>query len=194
MRQISSLMQDPAFYEVLFRFDQDLAAKAREAGCRCGGALHQAHYERKPRGGPPPDPSAGGPGARRLSYCCGRRGCRLRHTPPSVRFLGRRVYWGVVVVLVMALEVWITERRYRHIKAALGVSRQTLARWRQWWREEFAKTQFWHLARASFMPPVQMSRAPASLVERFCDRDDDRRGLVALLAFLGPLTTGSAGA
>jgi hypothetical protein len=128
----------------------------------------------------------------RLSYCCGRRGCRQRRTPPSVRFLGRRVYWAVVVVLVMALEVWITERRYRYIKAAVGVSRQTLARWRQWWQEAFAKTQFWHLARAAFMPPVEVARLPASLVERFCHHDDDRSGLVALLAFLGPLTTGSA--
>lgn len=193
MRQISSLVQDPAFFEVLLRYDQDLAAKTREAGCPCGGPLHQAHYDRKPRGGP----CGGAAGAatatsRRLSYCCGRDGCRRRRTPPSVRFLGRRVYWSVVVVLVMALEIWVTERRYRFIKATLGVGRQTLARWRQWWREAFTKTQFWHLARAAFMPPVEVTRLPASLVERFCPRADDRDGLIALLAFLGPLTTLSA--
>lgn len=189
MRQIGSLIQDPAFHEVLLRYDRDLAETARRSGCTCGGPLHQAHYGRKPRGGPPP--GADGP-PQRLSYCCGRLGCRRRRTPPSVRFLGRRVYLGVVVVLVMALEVWITERRYRYIKVALGVSRQTLARWRQWWREAFAKSELWRLGRASFIPPVEVTRLPASLVERFCHREDDAGGLVALLAFLGPLTTGAA--
>jgi hypothetical protein len=42
------------------------------------------------------------------------------------------------------------------------------------------------------MPPVDVSRAPAALVERFCAGPGDRGGLVALLAFLGPLTTGSS--
>lgn len=194
MRRIGSLMQDPAFFEVLLRYDQDLAAKTQESGCPCGGPLHQAHYERKPRGGPCSDGGGDAVAAalRRLSYCCGRRGCRQRQTPPSVRFLGRRVYWSVVVVLVMALEVCVTERRYLRIKAALGVSRQTLARWRQWWREEFTKTQLWHLGRATFMPPVEVTRLPASLLERFCSGRDEGGGLLALLAFLGPLTTRSA--
>jgi len=103
------------------------------------------------------------------------------------------VYWSVVVVLVMALESCTTERRYRAIKTALEVSRQTLARWRQWWREAFAKTQFWHVARGAFIPAVEVVRMPASLLERFCQHNDDRGGVVALLKFLGPLTTGSPG-
>lgn len=72
----------------------------------CGGALHRANYPRKVRGLPPgasAGDGAGGPGPElRLSFCCAREGCRKRHTPASLRFLGRRVYAGVVLVLVMA--------------------------------------------------------------------------------------------
>jgi hypothetical protein len=39
-----------------------------------------------------------------LSLCCSRDGCRRRMTPPSVRFLGRRVYLGAVLVLVSAMQ------------------------------------------------------------------------------------------
>ena len=37
--------------------------------------------------------------SRRFSLCCGRDGCRHRATPPSVRFLGGRVYVGAVVIV-----------------------------------------------------------------------------------------------
>jgi hypothetical protein len=38
----------------------------------------------------------------RFSFCCDRDGCRNRATPPSVRFLGRKVYLGAVVMLISA--------------------------------------------------------------------------------------------
>ena len=38
----------------------------------------------------------------RLSFCCGREGCRRRVLPPSVLFWGRRVYWAAVVLVVTA--------------------------------------------------------------------------------------------
>ena len=37
---------------------------------------------------------------RRLSFCCALDVCRKRTTPPSLRFLGRKVYLGAVVVLI----------------------------------------------------------------------------------------------
>ncbi len=55
----------------------------------CRGNLHQSHYLRKPRGVPKethPDYPV------RFSYCCGVDGCRKRFTPPSMRFLSRKVY------------------------------------------------------------------------------------------------------
>lgn len=80
-----ALLFDSILWQLRLRFDRDLAAEAREQGCRCGGVLHRADYPRKPRGGP----SDLGPDyGRRLSLCCAREGCRKRTTPPSVRFLG----------------------------------------------------------------------------------------------------------
>ena len=45
------LLRDASFWGFLFEVDKDLAAKARQQGCRCGGRLHCANYPRKPRGG-----------------------------------------------------------------------------------------------------------------------------------------------
>jgi len=60
------------------------------------GALHKSNYQRKPRGGPLA--LTGEQYALRFSLCCGWRDCRRRVLPPSLRFLGRRVYLEVVVL------------------------------------------------------------------------------------------------
>jgi hypothetical protein len=99
--------------------------------------LHRADYPRKPRGCSR-EVRAGH--ASRLSYCCAR--CRKRATPASVRFLGRRVYLGLAVVLVSA-----------RLGQLLGVCRRTVARWRDWWREQFPRTPLWRAGCARFMPP-----------------------------------------
>lgn len=95
---------------MLAKFDEDLALQLRAGGCRCGGRLHSARYPRKPRGGPA-DLSASYEW--RWSFCCAVDGCRRRVTPPSVRYLGRRVYLGVVVVLATAIEHGVSLRRRR---------------------------------------------------------------------------------
>ena len=45
-----ALPSGASFWLVLFSIDQDLAAKARQRGCSCGGRLDCAHFPRKPRG------------------------------------------------------------------------------------------------------------------------------------------------
>src|ERR1700721_45893 len=96
-----AVLADAKFHEQLLVFDRDLAASVRAARCWLwGGALHSASYDRKPRGCP------GGLGqeyAERFSFCCAVDGCRKRTTPPSLRFLGRKVYLATVVTLVSAL-------------------------------------------------------------------------------------------
>jgi hypothetical protein len=59
-----------------------------------------------------------------------------------------------------------------------------------WWRDGFTATPFWQIARAGFMPPVDHSSLPASLLERFTG--DDAHRLIALLRFIGPVTGGRA--
>jgi len=113
------------FYEVLRQVDLDLAGEARAQGClSCGDRLHRADYDRKPRGGPEGLPAY----VKRFSFCCQREGCRRRLTPPSVRFLGRRVYLATVVVLVAVLRHGLSPGRVDWLHRVLGVSRRTLGR------------------------------------------------------------------
>jgi hypothetical protein len=178
---ISKVLVDDRFYHVLAGIDAELAETARRAGCPCSGALHSARYPRKPRG----LPNDAGRDEWRASFCCA--SCRRRTTPRSVRFLGRRVYLGAVVVLATALQQGPSPWRVRRLRSLFGMSVQTLARWRAWWTEAFAQSAFWKAARAAFSPPVADGTAPSSLLERFAGSADEP--VEALLCFLSPLST-----
>ncbi len=173
-------------YQLLGIVDGDLAEIVRQGGCvYCAvGVLHSARYPRKPRGGPPKSQAKL---IYRASFCCDQDGCRKRHTPPSVRFLGRRFYWGLIVVLVAALHHGLTPERVRALREALGIDRRTLERWRAWWLGTFVQTAFWKAARARFLPALVESALPWSLCEAFALDRRDR--LLNLLRFLSPLTT-----
>ena len=179
------LFADERLYDYLLAIDRELAAQARGAGCpRCQGRLHGASYPRKPRGGP--RRMRGGVHARRLSLCCAC--CRKRVTPPSVRFLGRRVYYAVVVVLACARA--LTSTRLDELRVLLGVDRRTVRRWRRWWRESLVRSPWWHVARARFIPPLEERQLPNALLERFEAADPVRR-MLDVLAFLAPLSVGA---
>ena len=180
-------LADQKLYPFFADVDADLAETERQGGCRyCEGKLHRANYKRKPRGVPswPEEP-------RRWSFCCDREGCRRRHTPPSVRFLGRRVYGGVVVVLVSAMAHGLKPERVGRLREVLRVDRRTLERWRQWWLAIFVESSFWKEARARFLPPLCTRTLPLSLALKFAvDKGRDR--LVELLKFLAPITAPNA--
>lgn len=176
------LLSDPRLYACLLKVDEELATAARDVGCPCGGVLHRADYSRKPRGGP-----AGS--AQRFSFCCAKEGCRQRATPPSVRFLGRRVYLGVVVVLAAAMRQGPTPQRVAWIREHLGVGARTLMRWRKWWRDEFVTTPFWKAARSRLLPSTEACEIPPrSLLERFMAGHEAVEGMVNCLKFLSPVT------
>ena len=181
------VLSDSRFFSTLTKFDEDLAATVRAAGCGCGGRLDSARYPRKPRGGPA---DLGTEYDWRLSFCCAEEGCRRRVTPPSVRYLGRRVYLGVVVVLVSAMEHGLSLRRVAELNQHLGIGLRTLRRWRQWWRTAFVHTALWRGSCGRFVPPVEASALPYAVLERFGGAAA-ARGL-AMLRFLSPLTTTTA--
>lgn len=181
------MLADARLYVLLLRLDQDLARSAQAVGCGwCGGRLDRADYPRKPRGVPP---GLGTEHALRLSLCCAAEGCRRRASPPSVRFLGRRVYVGAAVVGITALADGAPRDELRALRAWLGVSARTLARWRRWWREVFAESAFWRAARGQLHTPLPAAALPAALLQRFAG--DLQARLVAGLRFLSPLTTTS---
>lgn len=175
-----ALLQDPAFFRFLQRIDEEFAAETRRGRCRrCAGALHSADYPRKPRGCPA---SVIEDYSSRYSFTCGR--CEKRTTPASVRFLGRRVYLAVVLMLVsprggvqgQALREWLT------------IPGRTLDRWRTWWTQDFQRTPFWQSMRERLSVPVEIVRLPASLLERF-DAGTATDQMTQLLRFISPLST-----
>ena len=180
-----NLPRDASFWAFLLSVDRDLAESTRQKACPCGGHLHRADYPRKPRGGGDHRPAEYG---YRLSFCCDRDGCRKRATPPSVRFLGRRVYLAAVVILVAAMRQGPSPRRARELSSLFGADRRTIARWKVFWEEHFPRTVFWKTQRSHLVPRFEIVALPLSLVEAHVHAEDDQKGWGELLCFLAPIT------
>ena len=181
------LLGSSSFFTLLLRLDEETAAQAREVGCACGGVLHSARYARKPRGGPE---GLGPEHAMRLSFCCSVEGCRRRVTPPSLRFLGRKVFFGVLVVLVPILRQGPTPQRLSRLAQVYAVSPRTLLRWRRWWREAFVESRFWQATRGRFATPVSAAALPESLLAAFSGLAQPSERVLAVLRWLSPVTSG----
>ena len=174
-------LADQQLHRLLEKVDADLAQKTQAEGCcRCGDKLYYDSYPRKPRGGP-------ATWDKRYSFTCATN--RHRVTPPSVRFLGPKVYVMVVVVLISAMRHGLKAERVQALRESLGIDRRTVQRWRAWWLEHFVQSSFWKAARARFVPLVCERTLPWSLCEAFGIDCHDR--LLDLLKFLSPTTTGS---
>lgn len=172
----ANIVADASFWFRLVEIDEQLQQQTISRGCsRCGGRLHVANYPRKPRGVPEAVEDAF---SQRLSTCCGQ--CRRRRMPTSVRFLGRRVYAGIIVVLAAMGAIVST--------TAVG---KTLRRWVAWWTDTLPRTSFWVRLQGRLIPAVDMWRLPASLLERLEAEPGKQteEGLVRMLLVLRPLTT-----
>ncbi len=180
-----ALLFDPKFLALLLRIDHELAERTRSDGCGCGGALHRADYPRKPRGCPV---EVRADHSSRLSFCCAE--CRKRATSMSVRYLGRRVYLALAMVLVSARRAGPTPAAAR-LGTELGVARRTVQRWRAWWCEQFPLTPLWRASCARFMPPVATQQLPDELLERFTGAAHE--ALMRLLVWLSPVTVRGGG-
>ena len=111
---------------MLEKLDEGVAQPVASAGClSCEGPLRRGDYARKPRGAL--IAPAGEAFVVRFSLCCRREGCRKRATPPALRFLGRRVYLGVAVIVasLVAQALGAAEASRR----ATGVPSRMTRRW-----------------------------------------------------------------
>ena len=111
-------------------------------------------------------------------------------TPPSVLFLGRKVYFGAVVVLVSVLRQGPSPTRLSRLKDLVGVSARTVRRWCKWWLSSFVESDFWRAARGRLRVVAAVSRLPLSLLESF-EGVPVQLKLVHLLRFVSPLSTTS---
>lgn len=181
-------------FVALEEWDRQLARAVAGGGCPlCGGPLHQANYQRKPRGGLL---AAAGEGlAKRYALCCGRRGCRRRQLPPSLRFFGRRVYLEVVVLFASAVAQ--VSSSLRAAAEATRVPARTLQRWLRWWREDLPQLGWWAVLRARFAPPPpEAAHLPGSLLARLMGESGGGTFALVQLAArcLAPGTTAMADA
>ncbi|MBI4870222.1 MAG: hypothetical protein HY814_01495 [Candidatus Riflebacteria bacterium] len=126
----------------------------------------------------------------RFSFCCAV--CRCRQTPASVRFLGRRRYGAVLVLLLCVARSWDAKHAVRKMTQFLGVevSEATLARWASWWRHEVPRTPWWQVVRSRFAAPLAAENLAAELVGALRALASEEN-LLRLLELLGPLTTSS---
>lgn len=167
---------DINFFRVLDAEDARVTAEVRSAGCPdCGGRLDQANYPRKPRGGELGE--AGEIFDRRRSLCCAREGCRHRRTPPSLMFLGRRVYLAITVVVAAWRSATPASPPWR-----------TVDRWRSWFAA-LRETNWWTVQRGRLWPAIEPGEIlPAAIIERLLPR---RPLTAALIATLGMVTSWS---
>lgn len=171
------------FFATLEGLDQAIARRVAASRCPvCGGPLHAGNFPRKPRGALiAPEGEAG---LVRFSLCCGREGCRKRATPPSLRFLGRRVYLGVVVIVASLVAQAVGAGGTK----STGVPRRTMRRWLAWWRGPFLATEVLLAIRARLVG-VDVGGIPRSIVERLPGTVEEQTR--TMLDLLAPLTTGS---
>lgn len=156
----------------LFDLDRQIARWVASRGCQfCAGPLHQSNYRRKPRGAKVAE--AAEAFVLRYSLCCGREGCRRRTLPPSLRFLGRRVY--VEAVVLVATVVSLLMGSVKAASKAMIVPVRTLKRWGVWWTESFPQSRAWHEIRSRLVPSPEQSLLPRSLYERL-DQELSRGG------------------
>ena len=163
---MQAVLADARFHEQLLVFDRDLSAIAR--------ARLRSLRRCTPRGAVWPQAARrsrwAGPGLMPVLRLPPRRGrlSQAQNTPPSLRFLGRKVYLSATVVtLISAMLHGTTPARLTRLSSPTGIDRRTLARWRVWWRATFTEGAFAQLAKARFMPPLDIARLPASLLDRF---------------------------
>lgn len=161
------MSHDNRFEDEVFSrlYDLDLAEvrRVQAEGCpHCAGRLDRADIPRKVRG------VCEGVERffeRRFGLCCARPGCRRRVLPASVRFLGRKVYAAVSIVMACVAEV--AHRQWQQARR--------IARWLHWWREVFGQSDRMTVLRGRFAHPVDVAALPASLLSQFAsDSEGDR--------------------
>lgn len=156
------LLNSGTLFHGLCAIDLELASRTRSGGCpHCGNALHAGYYERKPRGeccdALPPKCRV------RLGLCCGT--CRRRVLPPSVLYMGRRVYWGAVVLLVTGAAQGLQRGTINELCERFDVSRRTVKRWVQFFLVSFPRGDAWRRLRGHVSASVANHLLPRSFLE-----------------------------
>jgi hypothetical protein len=131
------ILEDSSFFQLLQSYDEDICKAQQDNGCsHCGNKLDLSHYQRKPRG--LEWASLTETCFRRYSLCCRNEGCRKRTTPQSLRFAGRKVYCGLLIMLFTLLKERGDVKAQRRLQKDFGLSPTTARRWTQLFQSALA--------------------------------------------------------
>jgi hypothetical protein len=186
---VGRVLQDDAFFSLLLEVDREGLESCWGAGCpHCGGRLHRGDYSRKPRGEPTGVPEGF---SVRFSLCCSVDGCRKRLTPCSVRFLARRVYVGVAVLLVAAAMQGPSPARVKRLSESFGMAPRTARRWLEWWQTSFADSDLFRSLRGLLRRWVGAAELPLALLDA-ARQERPRETALKVLELLRPITSATA--
>lgn len=181
---ISKLLSDANLFYFLYLIDLDLAEQCRQLRCPyCGCVLHFARYPRKPRGGPNNLPEEY---MIRHGLCCSGEYCRRRTLPSSCLFMGRRVYFRCVILIIMALHQQRPKGKsiYR-LRRMFDIDYKTICRWKTYFRQVFPSTPQWKSLRGRVSPKLNERGLPGRLLDIFVKEiPDQQQALIACLKFL----------
>lgn len=159
------LLDRATLFRKSHEIDKEIALRWKSKRCDkkgCGGPLHKAHYQRKPRGEACEIPEEY---AIRMGWCCG--WCRRRCLPPSCLFWGRRVYWGIVIILVTAAKEGLNHGTSLSLSQKLNVPPRTIGRWVRYFKDVFPKTNQWQRLRSPVTSHVRNDDLPRALLKLF---------------------------
>lgn len=186
---VGAVLRDAAFFSLLLEVDREAAELCREEGCpHCSGRLDRGDYPRKPRGEPEGVPEGF---SFRFSLCCSVDGCRRRLTPFSVRFLARRVYVGVAVLLVAAAMQGPSPARVKRLSKSFGMAPRTARRWLEWWQASFAESDLFRSLRGLLRRRVGAEELPRALLEAV-QQERPRETALKVLELLRPTSSATA--
>jgi hypothetical protein len=188
---LHKVLNDARFFYFLLLIDQDIAEIYQARRCPfCGGILDVGHFSRKPRGQPD---GVKDDFKKRFSFCCRKDGCRKRVTPPSVRYLDRKIYLKILTVLVVTMKDGASNKNIKQLKSTLKIDWHTLKRWRDWWTSVFPKTNHGIVVRGRLPPSNAQGSLICQAMRSFLSTLDDLiKVMVAwgkMLLFLTPLAT-----
>ena len=93
------------------------------------------------------------------------------------------------MILAAAMQHGPSKKRVAKLEVLLGIGRRTLVRWRRWWTVVFRTSRFWRSLRGRFIPGLDETGLPLTVLERLGDVDDELSSVIALLRLLQPIST-----
>jgi len=181
---LSEQLKKKSLFNHLYTVDRKIAEQYSELPCpHCGGPLHFANYPRKPRGEPDGLPEEC---FIRFSLCCGTEGCRCRLMPPSCRFLDRKVYWHVVIIVVISeFQNKAGATNVFKLSKLFDIPHNTITRWIDFYQNVFPASIEWQSIRGQAAAFIKNNELPSNLLNHFLKlKSSAKEALFSCLKFL----------